>query len=464
MTVANCDQANWEELLERIKNRTIIPVIGQGLYWIEKKGLSSGVLLYDFLAKKIAKEAGYKIPSGINHKFSKAAFQFLEAFRKEVSYYKANRMLNQYLIDTLGKVKLSPYNSLWKLSRIKAFNLFINTTYDNILINTLKDVRNYSCHVLNYALNDKKPNQLKEELFDELEDHKCTLVYNLYGNLRGTVDSAFTEKDILETIVSFQKNIGSNPYNRLSQELERKSLLFMGCGYDDWLFRFFIRILSNQPFEIPSPDVKDINWKFVNDIFANNKKPQSCELYQFLKCYDSKVFYFGSGKGFVDNLFEKLGEHYPDEIIPVSEFPETVFISFNGKNRSVAFELESQLRNDGIKAWVDMKKFKPGDKIDNTIINGINKCPVFVPLISKESEELLHDGEQKYHFQEWNWVLLFNETAEKQKTIIPVIIDDTNWMYGKFKDFLYVRIPGGKGGQYDELKKYLLELQLLHKG
>ncbi|MCP5053146.1 MAG: hypothetical protein GY940_38620, partial [bacterium] len=57
---------------------------------------------------------------------------------------------------------------------------------------------------------------------------------------------AYTEKDILETIVEFQADMKDNRENNLFQQLESRSLLFMGCGYDDWLFRFFIRTVANE--------------------------------------------------------------------------------------------------------------------------------------------------------------------------------------------------------------------------
>lgn len=453
---------NWKELLERIEDRSVIPVIGQELYWVEKAGQQDGCLLYDFLAEELAKEVKCKLTQGVNHKFSKAAFQFLEFWRKNESYYNAKRKLNQFLMDNLKTTKLAQDNPLSKLARIKPFNFFINTTYDNFLINALKKVRNHSCESLSYTLKDTKLDRLDDALFDKLEKSESTLVYNIYGNLHSKINSAFIEKDILETIISFHKDIETGPANRLSQELRGHSLLFIGCGYDDWLFRFFIRILSNQPFEIPTPENTETQWKYVCGDFDNTiKKESSAELIQFLLCYDSKVFYAHNGEKFVDTLFEKLERSLPHTIISPSEFPETAFISFPGENREIALQLESQLRKDGIKAWVDKREIRPGNKIDSTIMNAMKKCPVFIPLISKESQKLLNEnGEQRYFFQEWNWVLLFNETeGNPPKIIIPVVIDNTDWMYEKFREFAYVKIPGGKGGEYEELKKRLLEIQ-----
>jgi hypothetical protein len=446
-----CINFNWDELLERIESKNIIPVIGQGLYWIENDHKER--LLYDYLAEKLTEEIDITLPCDVNHKFSKAAFEYL---RKNNDNYLA---LRKRLLNILKTVKPTPGNPLGKLARIKAFKLFINTTYDDLMANTIKTFRKYPTRTMYYTLKDKNLDKLDNELFDTLGKSECTLVYNIYGNLKERIDSALTEKDILETIVSFQKDMEVKVENRLFQELKGNSLLFIGCGYDDWLFRFFIRTMCNQPYKYPKDP---ICCKFVGDVFTNNKKDPFNELPGFLTNYDTEVFYSCNGKDFVDTLFEKLEQKYPNEIIPVSDFPETAFISFPGVNRPTALQLASQLRADGINVWVDENEFNPGDEIDETIINAIEKCPVFIPLISEESKIIrLENGEMKYHYQEWIWVYLFNKTRSKKlKTIVPVIIDGTDWMYEKFKELCYLKIPGGAGGEYDKLRKMLLKLQI----
>jgi hypothetical protein len=76
----NGDDFNWDELLVRIESKKIIPVIGYGLYWIEKEG-KGRVLLYDYLAEKMAEEIGMPPLTGESHKFSKTAFEFLKKNR-----------------------------------------------------------------------------------------------------------------------------------------------------------------------------------------------------------------------------------------------------------------------------------------------------------------------------------------------------------------------------------------------
>jgi hypothetical protein len=440
---------NWDELLERIQLKKVIPVIGHGLYWIEKEGKER--LLYDYLAEKMAEKIGISPLSEVSHRFSKTAFEFLKG-------NKNNLELSKFLSAMVEEETLTAANPLWKLARIKAFNIFINTAYDHFLADTIKSVRNIPTETHSYTLREKKLNKLDNDLFEKLEESNATLVYNIYGNLKNRIDSAFTEKDILETIVEFQKDMKAYPENNLFQALEGSSLLFMGCGYDDWLFRFFIRTVANAPYRLPRDPYKSL---FIADDRFDDKKDPSHQLPRFLKDYESEIFYAGGREDFVDTLFEKLEEAFPGEIIPVTDFPAFVFISFHGANRAVAERLAANLREDGIDVWLDKKKRKPGGKVDDTITKAISKCPVFIPLVSEETKTLqAKSGVLKYHVEEWTWAFGNNKTGNNPKHIIPVNIDGTDWIYNKFADLFYVTVKGGERvDEYDDLKTKLLDIQ-----
>lgn len=155
------------------------------------------------------------------------------------------------------------------------------------------------------------------------------------------------------------------------------------------------------------------------------------------------------------------------KIIPISQFPHKTphiaFISFHGADRAAAMRLVSNLRTDGIDVWLDVNELRGGDNVKETIITAIDKCPVFIPIISQHSKKLLQeDGELSYHIQEWEYAHFIKLSGNKSKVIIPVIIDDTGRysMYKNFRDFYSIHIPGGnRKGEYDLLKNKLLEIQ-----
>jgi hypothetical protein len=439
----------WDELLKRIKRKNVIPVIGLGLYRVEADG-ESGLLLYNYLAQKLADEAKVDVPRHVNHRFAKAALEFLK--KNDNDYL----VLSEFLKELLGKIRLIPANPLWKLARIKAFDVFITTAYDDFLAGTIKTVRSVPTKALFYTVGEKDLNLLDNDLFNSLKDSRSTLVYHIFGNMEKCMVPAYTEKDILETIMEFRKDMEAYKQNNLFRKLESSSLLFMGCGYDDWLFRFFIRTVANEPYESPRKSQK---CKFVDAVPVDDKESVE-ELLRFLKVYGSEVF-ISDGSDFVDLLFEKLEQEQKETIIQPPDFPGFAFISFEGKDRPAANRLADYLRKDGIDVWLDERKFNPGDDVDETIIKAIDKCPVFIPLISKNSQRLQTDeGKLKYHCREWERALSNKIADEKSVTIIPVKIDDTDWLYDKFERIFYIDVPGGnKAGDYEKLKVRLQDIQ-----
>lgn len=450
----NCDHFNWEELLEDIKLEQIIPVIGHGLYWIEKKGKEKNeVLLYDYLAEKL--EEKYEIPSPpcANHRFYNVVLECLRGNRKsrEVEVVEG-------LKDILKSEKLIPYNPLIKLSRIKAFNLFITTAYDEFLYRVIKTVRKGQVKSIAYSPEEKYPGNLIGEC---LKDPSYTVLFHILGDFfySGTHPS-LTEAQILETILGFQGDLEeeqrNKSSNKLSTFLKKKSFLFIGCGYDDWLFRLFIRTVFSEKFQLhKNPDRN----KYISDNLLNNKKDPFNELPIFLKNHHSEVYYICNGKEFVDMLFKKLEDDHPDQVIPLSDYPGRVFISFKRDNETEAKRLATNLINDGVDVWLE-NIMKPGALLDAEINKAISNCTFFIPLISIASKNFdAGNGVLRYHIREWEWAYSRYIENPYSKKIIPVKIDDFDWMYDIFKQFVSVKVPGGQKNNegYNTLLKELRE-------
>lgn len=438
---------NWEELLRRIKRGSVIPVTGQCLYRVLDMKRNEH-RLYDFLAEQLAKEIKFELPKDSNHKFAKACLEFLE--KKGNNYLD----LSDFIAEILKGTILIPKSPLWKLARVKPFNTFITTAYDNFLSDTLIGVRGIdNLESLYYTKNEKNLGDLSTELFNELKKGQKTLIYHFFGHMAVNNEPAYTDSDILETIFEFQKDLVRRQDNKISSKLKNDDLLFMGCGYDDWLFRFFIRTMANEPFKFISDSQKR---KFVGDSIHKNFKDPHLDLPKFLKKHRSEVFFCG-GEDFVDLLVQKLEKNQPDSIISPDDFPGTVFISFHGSDRAIAAKMAYNLRKEGIAAWLDERAFQPGDDIDETILKAIDRCPVFVPLCSKNSMRLTDkDGNPNYHYKEW-----IAAWSRKDKIkIMPVQIDDSGWMYEDFKDLFYIKIPNGERvGDYEKLKNKLSAFQ-----
>jgi hypothetical protein len=451
---------NWDELLERIHLKKVIPVIGQGLYRVETEpGDKNGRLLYDYLADQLLEACGAALSPHENHRFAKACSAYIK-----FNMLKFNRHsyfdLTKFLKESLEKVRLIPSNPLLKLAGIRNFGIFFTTAYDDFLAGVINNVRTTPLIIWPYSISEKNL-KIDNILLKAIEESQSTLLVHLFGNIRKNVHPAFTEMDILETIVEFGKDMNKVDFPEifLSQELKENSLLFIGCGYDDWLYRLFIRTIANKRF---SPENRAyIPYNFVVDDF--NKNEISQRLQQFLVESGMEVYHTGDPGDFVDILFNNLSNRYPEEIIQPVDFPTAVFISFKRSDEAAARRLASHLQNDGINVWLDDLKLKPGMAIDEIIISAIDRCRVFIPLISKNSRQITtDDGKVNYHVREWEQA--YNRSRDREGlTILPVKIDDTHWMYDKFTNFSFLKIPGGqRSGNYRKLVKSLKEILSLN--
>jgi len=442
----NCDHFNWEKLLENIEVGKIIPVIGHGLYWIEKEG--KGILLYDYLADKFEEMYEITSPPCANHRFYTV---MLECLKKK-------NILPEKLAKELKKVieseELIPCNPLVQLARIKGFHLFITTAYDEFLFRAISEVRKGS-QVDSFGYS-PTARYINDRIGECLNNTSCTLLFHILGDFSCP---SLTEADILETILELQKDLKETQLNipiiKLSTFLKKKSFLFIGCGYDDWLFRLFIRAVANEEYLLqqkPHPN------KFISDNLLDNKKDPFNEFPTFLMNYQSEVYHICNGKEFVDTLFKKLEAEHPDQVIPLSVYPAKIFISFKRTNESAAVNLAENLRSDGFDVWLE--GIKPGDPVDEEILKAIEERTFFIPIISRESKKFEPTkGKLGYYIHEWGWAYSNHKAGRNPKKIIPVRIDDSTWMYDKFENFSFVSIPGGdKGGKgYDKLINKLKE-------
>jgi hypothetical protein len=441
----------WDDLVRYIHEGDVIPVIGDGLYWVHPKADPDAepFLLYPFLADTFVTHMGLE-PGPPGETFFQAVFRYQE---RHPEIKNLHNRVKDFLCPQWATLELVPDYSLKQLARINKLGIFINTTYDNYLQHTLKQIRNHEVKTLHYTLNKKWSISPDITLIDDVKAGKCSLIFNIYGNAVGSGAPAFTEKDILETIVTFQKDMETQRNNIFFQTVERSNLLFIGCGYDDWLFRFFIRSLSRSPYQKGGAAQHFLGDDF--DAFHCG------DLQRFLKAHGTEVYYSKNNLELVAQLFRKVEAKHPADIVAVKDYPAPVFISFIGADRPVAQRLVAQLQEDGIQVWLDEGQLPAGQRVDDKIASAISACPIFIPLVSQNASQLQHETGTAitYHIREWEWAYGAHIKHHNPKHIIPVKIDDTPWMWDTFKPLVYMNIPGGnRTGDYEKLRHRLQAL------
>lgn len=94
-----------------------------------------------------------------------------------------------------------------------------------------------------------------------------------------------------------------------------------------------------------------------------------------------------------------------------------IFISFSSKDKQIATNLTSALKNRGADIWTYLLEMKPGDSLIDQINNGIEGSDFLIVIISKNSL-------QSYWVKRELHAAMMLEADNKIK-IIPILIDDS---------------------------------------
>jgi hypothetical protein len=452
MTNTNNSKFEWDNFLMKVNYKRVIPVIGKQLYQVEIDSGGNNYFLYKYLTEALASEFKIKIPQAEKYKFQNVCHQFLK--KNNDDYL----LLTVFLKEQFQKMSLIPESSLWKLARIKNFDFFMTTAYDDFLLQTLKRVRTSLTDALFYTEDEKiyKGGADGQESA-EIPNSNSNLVFHMFGNFENTAP-AYTKEDIIAAIKSFRKNFERRgvDFINLIQRMAKRQLLFLGFEYDDWLFKYLICIMSSIAYNDRKPNFKLL----IGDDFKKDPKDPFHQLLIFLEEQNAVHFYPNKNRTFIDLILKKMEKKYPENIIQPEDFPGLAFISFERRDRAAARNLASKLRQDRIDVWLDEDRLGGGNKVKETIIKAINRCPVFIPLTSVNTKDKVdNNGELKYHIMEWEYAHTRFLNDEKSIKIIPVVLDNPVNLYKEFKNLSCFTIPNGTDGEYEKLKKALEEIQ-----
>lgn len=216
----------WDNLLDYIQDRTVIPVIGSELVTVWEGGRD--VPLYRWVAERLA--ADLKLPIGdLPEGFDLNDVVSLHARRRgerEELYAQIHRMLRN--------AALTPAEPLRSLAGIPGFDLFVSLTFDSLLAD---------------AIGAGRAGALAEQIAyspSTVRDLACPkaalrepVVFHLLGRASVSPNYAICDEDLLEFLHAMQDK-QRQPKN-LFDELRSNHLLILGCSFGDWLARFFLR-------------------------------------------------------------------------------------------------------------------------------------------------------------------------------------------------------------------------------
>jgi hypothetical protein len=398
----------WDNLLDYIQDRTVIPVIGSDLVTVRDD--DRDVPLYRWIAQRLAGDL--KLPTaelpdgfGLNDVVS---LQLRRRGEREELYAKIHRMLRN--------AALKPSESLRTLAGIPGFDLFISLTFDSLLADAVGGAQQIS-----YS-----PNTVRDLTCPKAELRQ-PVVFHLLGRSSASPDYAICDDDLLEFLHAMQDK--QRQPKTLFDELRGNHLLILGCSFGDWLARFFLRTARNLELS-----QKRRRW----DVLVGDQIAHDARLAEFLESFspDTRVVPLTAAQ-FVTELAVRWHAAHPVAAMrstePVVQEAGTggrnipngaIFVSYASEDLEAASRLAEGLRAVGLEVWFDKDALQMGDDWGRSIRRGLERCSLFLPVISRQT--LSEENRRRYFWREWNDADDFARgMAPGEAYIVPVVIDDT---------------------------------------
>jgi hypothetical protein len=400
---------SWERLVGLIAERKLVPVIGQDL--LEVVTPLGEMPLYRFIALRAAEKLGLDAPAPeVANPLHAVATQHLENRGDWLEIYST-------VCEVSGETEaFEPPRALADLAAIEPLSLFVTTTFDPLLERALNQVRyggEDATRVLAFT-----PGRTKD-LPDATYDSSVATVFHLFGRYGISPEYAVTEEDTLEFMHLLQSDV-KRPQN-LFRELAQRDLLMLGNSFSDWVGRFFIRLTKQERVWMTGATRS----RFVADERVRNDSG----LLTFLRQSPYvKVYTEGSPAEFVSELRRRWDERSAKleaagktERAPFTIEPGSVFVSYASDDRHFAKAIADALSAKGLDVWYDRDELASGDDFRRKIENAIDRCAVFVPVISKACGD-----SRRFFFQEWRAAIdVAKKASFTARFVMPVVIDDT---------------------------------------
>jgi len=414
------EQSDWDELLDFISDKQLTPVLGKEMYKFRQGDLL--IPIDEYLSRQILSQ--YKVTD-----------QQSLSLHQAVNYLVNDRKVKT--MDIIRKLKSMirdinfEFPLLAQFLSVTDLHYYINTAvYNNVLEQNIAAVRKTNPTSINFSINEPFSDS------DDLERLQVPFVFNVFGSLLNTVDPALSEEDMLEYTGHFKEKI-KNATNIISA-LKNKNLLFLGCTFPEWMVRFILRLLSNEPMH---------EWGSKRTVIVvNDMSEVRKQHYEFLNNYDV-VTYEGDTSEFVEELSRQWQQKNPQAVKN-----KMIFLSYTTKDKEAVENMKHAIESiSNVTCWYDNREIVPGDDFKTEIAKNIKSADLFIPLISANS--LMHkDG-----YVQLEWFTADNVNTFRKidgnmgKYLMPVVIDDTNPYDSSvpkyFSELSIGKVPSGKPGQ-----------------
>lgn len=402
----------WSELIRFVRDGALVPVVGPEL--LEIASVEGGPKnFYTLVAEELARRLEVEPPHNTGARaLNEVACGYLAKprSRSEELYPQAKDV-----VEALEQSVPIP-EALVDLAALPV-KLFVTITFDNLLVRAIEQRQPASAGRVRRV--EYSPVRKGDVDSTELSDGP-PMVFHLFGRATSMPEYAVTEEDVLEFMHALQSQEGRP--EKLFRLLQQKNLLILGCGFVDWLARFFIRL--GVPARLSSASGKT-DW-FIE------RAPSTPEFVPFLDHFSRSTKYFPLGPvEFVARLAEKL----PRDLAPAPSaraqaatrdpardiLEGALFLSYASEDRAIAERIQQALDRVGIDCWFDRQQLIGGDDWESKIIRNVNACSLFVLILSR------HSLVPQDRFFRHEWAHAFKRSVgfpDNARFLIPVAVDD----------------------------------------
>jgi TIR domain/SIR2-like domain len=404
------NEAAWKRLLRQIRDGYVVPVVGPQLLVAP-----DGTTLQGRIAGRLLDAHGEAFDAAAATRF-RELHDVITQLKAGVSLQDLYCDINDAIAEVGAEAGLLP-EPIRQLAAITDFRLFVTLNPDDLLAGALRK----RCAVNETVHAPRSGSENWRDLpTDWATRHGEVQLLYLFGKASSLPTFAIHDEDVLE----FSHNLiagGSQVPQRFIDELRRKGLLMLGCSFPDWLTRFFLRLTASDRLA-----KKDTRTWLVNDPGPDES------LVRFLDefAHDTEVLSGTSPAQFVDELHRRWQRAQATATGAVSahEAPAPVrgtlfFVSYSRRTDLQRAEaLVADLRSLGVaenEIWFDRDVLEPGEDYRQRILDGIQVCRHFVPLLSEAG----HGREEAFVFSEWRAANRRRQNMNRQHFVIPTVVD-----------------------------------------
>ena len=368
----------WDDLLPLIEDGQVVPIVGSDML-----EMGPHLFFYKMVAEQLAAEL--KIPSDR----LPPDFQINDVVCASTDFHGDSLAVRPQLIMRILS-KLKPADpaglpeALRLLAEIPNFSLFVSTTFDSLLEDSIEAVRKRKPAVVSFP-----PSSSNIDFDEALMDQSGSMVFQALGRASVSSTFAMTEGQMLEQMHDFMA--GEGRPKKLIARLQQSHLLILGVDFPDWLARFLLRLARSKPLW----DSRTF-MEFIAD--TRCMQPGFSQFIERFSPLRSHLYADGSPTDFVRELHRRWFERHPateaapaaaapvDGEKPTVMAPGSIFISYASEDRRAAFRIADELSNAGLEVWID-RRLKPGDNFRDVIEGNIRLCSAFVGIISANTQD-----------------------------------------------------------------------------